>query len=273
MFSFYFSDTDMAQSSDNGGLCNFDLSEDPSNPYEEQSETVTVEVMPVPRSIQVDALSIDVDSYLDEAKRPNTKRNESYIIKTFNDCMDTINQLNGTSFKYLLEADIEELPNQIERFFMCLQRKDGKLYNPASYETLYNTLRRVLKYRQHQSVDIKNHAKFTKVYAVVKAKASKATASGLTPGMNSSRDIPPEILADIFAKKTLSRDNGPRPLISLIHFAMTTQLGFRSREVSVDSFLPSISYFFHFSRSVTMSSTKTSFMVLSMTLVSPPSLK
>ena len=237
----------MAQASDDvGGRCNFDLSEDPLNPYDEEPEpeTVTVEVLPVPRSIVVDNLSVDVNTFLDESKRPNTKKNESLIIKMFNDTMDTLNQLTGTSYKYLQEAKIEDLPAQIERFFITLQRKNGQHYNPASYETHYHNLRRVLKYRHQDSVDIKTHPMFNKVYAVVKAKAKAAALAGVTPGMNASRDVPPEILADIFAKKTLSR-TAPRPLISLIHFTMTTQLGFRSREVSVDSFISPISYFFN----------------------------
>ena len=218
-------------------LCNFDLRL-VENDYFEESEAESddrvqeVEVMTVSRAIGVDNAGTNTDDYLEAAKRPNTKKGELVAIKMFNSTMDSLNQLNGnTKFKYILEASVDDLPLQLEKFFICLKRQDGRDYNGSSLETIYFNLCRVLRFRQFDPIDIKKSDKFSKVWAVVRSRQKKAAEQGLVPGVNASAEFSEDALTAMFEKKALSRDS-PSGLISLIHLHMTTQLGFRIREVS-----------------------------------------
>jgi len=196
--------------------------------YEHDINTeVHVEI--VPRSIEVETASLSTELYLQSRKGRNVQKCENSVEKIFNQTMETCNSINGTSFKPLMEAAADELPEQLCKYVMSVKRSNGEDYNASSLGCHVVHLQRMLRLREFEPVDIKNDLRFVRVHLVLKARRTELASRGKVPGINASQEVPADVLLKLYEMDLMSRNN-PRALALLIWFQMVSILGFRSKE-------------------------------------------
>lgn len=196
--------------------------------YEHDMNTeVRVEI--VPRSIEAETASLSTELYLQSRKGQNVQKCEDSVERIFNQTMETCNAINGTSFKPLMEAAADDLPEQLCKYLMTVKRTNGKDYNASSLGCHLINLQRMLRLREYEPVDIKNDLRFVKVHLVLKARRTELASRGKVPGINASQEVPLDLLMKLYEMDLMSRNN-PRALVLLIWFQMVSILGFRSKE-------------------------------------------
>ena len=189
------------------------------------------------RMVDESKLEIPVDDYLDQVSSSNTKKQNTLVAKMFNDVMDSLNikKVGPCQFYHLDECPEHELPDSLSRFFMCVVKKDGSVYNASSINTFYQAMARYLMKRD-PPVDIKHDPKFKKVSEIVKSRCTESAKSGARPGLNASRAISEDNIQKAFEKGTMGRDT-PRALVTLVHYTLTTGFGCRANQVKFISYL------------------------------------
>lgn len=143
--------------------------------------------------------------------------------------MDEGQSTSTMEFKNLDQYDLESLPDALCRFFMVVQRNDGKIYNASSINAYYRALARVLKNRETNPVDISQDIRFSKVTAVMKSRCTQAAKDGQRPGINASHCLSDEDIKTVFETGSLTREN-PRGLVSLVHYLAMTSFGCRAQD-------------------------------------------
>jgi len=182
-------------------------------------------------------------NYLDASTSRNTMKANNQFLTLFNDTMEALRVKTGSNlFKPLEETSIEELPNALSEFFRNAVKKDGTIFNASSYTQFYQVSVRFIKEKYHTPVDIKEDARFKKVYDVVKAQCSKAVSLGARPGMNANnKAIDPKLIRLAYQKGNLGRQK-PRALVRTVHLNLMTEFGCRSYQEEYDLLNKDIEY-------------------------------
>lgn len=159
--------------------------------------------------------SLTVNEYLDGTKAENSKKLEAQVVKLFNSTMMTLlkkqnedgQSTSNMEFKKLELYDLESLPQALCRFFMVVQRNDGKMFNASSLSSYYRALARFLKNREQDPIDITQDIRFSKVASVVKSRCTEAAKEGSRPGVNASKCLSDEDIKTVFNSGSLTREN------------------------------------------------------------------
>ena len=198
-----------------------------------ESELPKSSGLPVPEEGRViDAKNADLDlkTFLEGTMSSNTKKSNSYAVKTFNSVMDSLRSKEGSEtdkFKPIDEiVGSEDLINSLCKFFMVVTKPNGDAYNSASLLTLHSSLARYLL--STKEIDIRGDKTFRKVSEVLKARCSESAKLGKTPGSNKSEAAKPTDIHKAFESGSLGRQD-PTALLSLIHFQLSL-MGLRAIE-------------------------------------------
>ena len=168
---------------------------------------------PPPRAINQKNASLNVEDFLDGTVSTNTKKADAQFLKLFAETITAFNSSSEKKYKTsLMDTDINELPEVLERFFMVVVKKDGTSYNASSIGQFHQVAVRFFKERYHTAIDITKDVRFHKVKSVVNAKRTMATADGAKAGMNASKAIEPNLLRKAHQTGKLGREN-PRALM------------------------------------------------------------
>ena len=182
------------------------------------------------RSLAKENSNLNVNDFLDENTSKNTKKLMNQTVSTYNQTMHSLNMKEGSdSYKLLDETPVDELPNNICKFFMVVVKMDGSKFNASSLNTFFRMLIRYLKMRDENPVDISTDIRFKKCSEVVKARSLESAKAGKRPGINSAQSLTTQQLKQLMESDGMSRDN-PRGLISLVHYILMTGFGCRARD-------------------------------------------
>ena len=182
------------------------------------------------RSLAQENSNLNVNEFLDDMTSKNTKKLLKSTVSMYNQTMESLNSKDGTNtYKLLDDTPLDELPQNICKFFMVCVKVDGSIFNASSLNTFYRMLVRHLKLRDEHAVDITMDVRFKKCAEVVKARALESAKAGKRPGVNASSSLSKQQLTQLMESDAMSKDN-PRGLISLVHYILMTGFGCRARE-------------------------------------------
>ena len=95
------------------------------------------------RALETSNINLDVTEYLQQKKSDNTRKSDKQAVKMFNSIMARLRESDSpdaNKFKSLHELDVDNMDFCLSKFFMCLVKQSGQLYNAASLITHYSAL-------------------------------------------------------------------------------------------------------------------------------------
>ena len=99
---------------------------------------------------------MDIEEYILEKAISETKKQTNYSVRLYNDVMTTYCSTKGKDFKELKDIILEDLPNNLSKFFIIAKKKSGEFYNASSLKTCFQAFARFLASSDfHSPVDIK----------------------------------------------------------------------------------------------------------------------
>ena len=184
------------------------------------------------RAVDKSNLGISTEEYLENSRSGNTRRQDEWIKRLYNDTMKSVSFNAGLSeFPPLLQTPLEDLPACLERFFMSLVKKTGESYNASSTNQVFAVVSRVLSMQYNPPLDIKTDVRFKKAMLIVKSKKEAAAKEGKTPGINASKAVDPALIARAYEEGHLGRGT-PAALQRTVNLHLMSGFGTRAREVS-----------------------------------------
>ena len=131
---------------------------------------------------------------------------------------------DANKFKSLHELDVDNMDFCLSKFFMCLVKQSGQLYNAASLITHYSALARCIA--EEYEIDIRKDPRFKKSSDTLKARCKEAAEAGNRPGKHASSAVQENDIKAAFSSGSLGRAN-PESLLALVHYTLTIGCGVR----------------------------------------------
>lgn len=182
------------------------------------------------RAVDKANLALTTEEYLESSRSGSTRRQDDWVKRLYADTMKSVSFNSGLSeFPPLLQTPTEELPGNLERFFMSLVKKNGESYNPSSTNQVYAVIARVLSMQYNPPLDIKNDVRFKKAMLIVKSKKEAAVKAGQTPGMHASKAVDPALISRAYDEGHLGRGS-PIALQRTVNLHLMSGFGTRARE-------------------------------------------
>ena len=177
--------------------------------------------------LDTSTVNVSVKDYLTSRTPEETKKSTNQAVCLYETIMKETLNIEGKTFKTLLESSVEELPDLLARFFIVAKKKDGLYYNASSLETFFQSLARFLANEYTPKIDIKKDINFKIVLETVSRRCTEVSELGARPGINTARAVEESTLKLAYEKGSLGRSN-PRALIATVPNLMMTGFGCRA---------------------------------------------
>ena len=206
----------------------------PTSSGSEKSSSETSKDSEDRRAVDEANLALSTEEYLESSRSGNTRRQDDWIKRLYSEIMKSVAFNSGLSeFPPLLQTPTEELPGNLERFFMSLVKKNGESYNASTTNQVLAVIARVLSMQYNPPIDIKNDVRFKKAMLIVKSKKEAAVKAGQTPGMHASKAVDPTLISRAYDEGHLGRDS-PIALQRTVNLHLMSGFGTRAREVRTE---------------------------------------
>ena len=170
---------------------------------------------------------LDPDAFLAANQNANSKKNIESAKRSYAKTMSALSEKLGEEFEPLETASVEDLPYLLSRYLQAVRKSEDETYSSATLHTLFNSLRKYLKTRPNNPVDIDADVRFNKVRAILKVKAAKAMAAGRGPGCDAKAPLTAGHLMQAALAGVVGRGN-PDALNADVYIAMVLGFGLRS---------------------------------------------
>ena len=200
-----------------------DEASDNRAPGGENKEPKTVDINEPKKGTRVKTanLKLSAEDYLEKTKPENTKRSIKTALNAFK---AVLAQLHPEEDRDLKEFPNETLATYLEEFFMTVVKEDGSSYNASTLGTYYNGLAR--HFVDEKKLDIKKEPEFLRISKVLSRRQEESVREGKLPGINASKPIPKEILAEVAAQGNIGVDN-PKALAARVIQCFEVGFGIR----------------------------------------------
>ena len=97
------------------------------------------------------------------------------------------------------------LADYLKKFFMGVMKADGSSYNASTLGAYHNALAKF--FIEERKLDIKKETEFVRIEKIVARRQEESVKEGKIPGVNASKAIPKEVLAEVFMKGNIGMGN------------------------------------------------------------------
>lgn len=174
------------------------------------------------RPVDKGNLDMSPEDFIEQNRSNNTKRQDNWLKNLYNDTMKSVAFNSGLNeFPPLLETSVDDLPKNLERFFMSLVTKTGEAYNPSSLNQVFACAARLLSTKFDPPIDLKSDVRFKKCSLIIKSKKEMAVKEGKSPGMNASKAVDPQLMEKAYQEGHFGRDSPKALQRTVVYIAMT----------------------------------------------------
>ena len=154
-----------------------------------------------------DNMNMTVKDFVNAGTAKNTNYSTNQAVRLYREVMREFSSARNFEFIELESVMEEDLPRQLEHFFMIVNQKDGSPYNASSLETFYQSIARFLSKERDPPIDIKISPRFKKMREVLKIRREQVAKLGARPGKNKSNAAKPDYIKRAYDAGTLGRSN------------------------------------------------------------------